>query len=163
MSRSITNIFKTNFSLKIAGGITLALVFLLFAFAMMQRPVIAEEGLVVYKSPTCGCCADWITHMKESGFKVTVHNSPDVSAIKNEWGVPGDMRSCHTAKIGGYVVEGHVPADLVKKMLKERPQAKGLAVPGMPMGSPGMEGPRKDSYEVILFNSGGNNTVYANR
>ena len=154
---------KSNTTLKIVGGVGLLLITLLVGFLIMQQPAEAEEGLVVYKSPTCGCCADWVTHMEENGFKVTVHDRPDVSAIKDEWGVPRGMRSCHTAKIDGYVIEGHVPADLVKKMLKERPQATGLAVPGMPMGSPGMEGPRKDPYEVILFSEDGNDKVYANR
>jgi hypothetical protein len=117
----------------------------------------------VYKSPTCGCCGKWVKHMEDAGFSVNVENVHDLAPIKRELGVPGRMQSCHTAKVGDYVVEGHVPADLVKRMLDEKPDIKGLAVPGMPMGSPGMEGPRKDPYDVIAIGNDGRVSIYARR
>ncbi len=120
------------------------------------------EKVVVYKSPTCGCCKAWVKHLRENGFEVEVHQRYNVEPVKDEMGVPKPLRSCHTAKVGGYVIEGHVPADLIVKLLEEKPDAAGLAVPGMPMGSPGMEGPRKDPYAVILFGDQGSR-VYARR
>ena len=119
--------------------------------------------VTVYKSPTCGCCAKWTDLLRTSGFDVTVNEAPDVSPIKDKYGVPAALRSCHTALVGGYVVEGHVPADVIKKLLRERPNAVGIAVPGMPMGSPGMEGSAKDAYNVMLFDKAGKTTVYASR
>lgn len=119
--------------------------------------------IVVYKSPTCGCCGKWVEHMKEAGFTVDVENLRDLKPVKAEYGVPRSLQSCHTAMVGGYVVEGHVPADVVQRMLKEKPDIKGLAVPGMPMGSPGMEGPRKDSYKVLSIAQDGSTRVYERR
>lgn len=119
--------------------------------------------MVVYKSPTCGCCKNWVNHLKENGYSVEVHNQRNMNSIKSELGVPRHLQSCHTAKVGGYVVEGHVPADVIGRLLKEKPQIKGLAVPGMPMGSPGMEGPRKDAYDILTFQENGRNTVYSSR
>lgn len=120
------------------------------------------EKVVVYKSPTCGCCKAWVKHLRDNGFEVEVHQRYNVEPVKDEMGVPKPLRSCHTAKVGGYVIEGHVPADLIVQLLEEKPAAAGLAVPGMPMGSPGMEGPRKDPYDVILFGDQGSR-VYARR
>jgi len=130
---------------------------------VMTTPEAEAETVVVYKSPTCGCCKAWVAHLRENGFKVEVHEQYNVTSVKNELGVPSRLRSCHTAKVGGYVVEGHVPADQVKRLLEEKPDMAGLAVPGMPMGSPGMEGPRKDPYEVIAFRRDGGTRVYARR
>ena len=130
---------------------------------MMTAPEAEAETVVVYKSPTCGCCKAWVTHMRENGFRVEVHEQYNVTPVKNELGVPGRLRSCHTAKVGGYVIEGHVPADQVKRLLEEKPDVTGLAVPGMPMGSPGMEGPRKDPYEVSAFRRDGGTRVDARR
>lgn len=127
-----------------------------------QKQSVAAD-VVVYKSPTCGCCSKWVRHMKENGFKVEEHNNPNMWPVKKQLGVPAKLQSCHTAVVGGYVIEGHVPADVVARMLKEKPAIKGLAVPGMPMGSPGMEGPRKDQYNVVTFDENGNTTVYARR
>ncbi len=121
------------------------------------------EDLVVYKSPTCGCCKKWVQHMRDNGFSVEVHEQYNVTPKKDEYGVPRRLRSCHTAKIGGYVVEGHVPADVVKRLLEEKPAIAGVAVPGMPMGSPGMEGFRKDPYDIISFTSTGRTGIYASR
>jgi hypothetical protein len=113
------------------------------------------EGLptvAVTKDPNCGCCEKWVAHLREAGFRVTVTEGP-VNPIKVRLGVPRELASCHTAQVGGYVVEGHVPAGAIKRLLVEKPQGTGLAVPGMPMGSPGMEaeGMPPDTYEVILF------------
>ena len=103
-------------------------------------------------------------HVKAAGFSPAVHQVDDVSPVKTKGGVPGDLQSCHTALIGGYVIEGHVPADVIQQLLTEKPNIAGVAVPGMPVGSPGMEqGPRKDPYEVIAFTKDGKRSVYAKR
>jgi hypothetical protein len=116
----------------------------------------------VYKSPTCGCCSKWIDHLKANGFTVRSHDTSDVVAHKVRLGVPYGYGSCHTAEVGGYVVEGHVPAKEVRRLLKEKPLARGLVVPAMPMGSPGMEaGGRKDAYDVFLVNKDGSTQTYA--
>ncbi|MEP6835825.1 MAG: DUF411 domain-containing protein [Gemmatimonas sp.] len=120
-------------------------------------------AMKVYKDPNCGCCKAWIKHMQAAGFLVTSEDTLKMDAIKIKLGVPSTLGSCHTAVVGDYLVEGHVPADLVQKMLKDKPNARGLAVPGMPQGSPGMEGPTKDKYNVMLFDRLGRATVYASR
>ncbi len=127
---------------------------------IMQRSAYAAD-VIVYKSPTCGCCQAWVSHLRENGFSVQVHDQRDVNSIKTELGVPPRLRSCHTAMVGGYVVEGHVPAREIQRLLKEKPQIKGLAVPGMPMGSPGMEGPFQVAYDVLAFQSSGDTSRYA--
>jgi hypothetical protein len=116
----------------------------------------------VYMSPTCGCCGDWVDHMREGGFTVNTHLDVDVGAKKTELGVPLAISSCHTGVVDGYVVEGHVPAEVVRKLLAERPDARGVTTPGMPIGSPGMEmGNRKDAYDVLLMLRDGRTSVYA--
>lgn len=115
----------------------------------------------VYKSASCGCCNKWVEHLETNGFKVTARNVDDPVEYKRRFGVPPEMGSCHTAQVGGYFIEGHVPAREIKRLLNERPQALGLAVPGMPMGSPGMEGPRKDAYDVMLIRNDGSSGRYA--
>lgn len=142
------------------GGSLVAILGVL-GLLVTQQSVAAD--IVVYKSPTCGCCGKWVKHMEESGFSVDVENRRDLTPIKREFGVPGRMQSCHTARVGNYIVEGHVPADLVERMLQENPDIKGLAVPGMPMGSPGMEGPRKDPYDVLAIGNDGRIRIYAQR
>lgn len=117
----------------------------------------------VYKDPNCGCCKEWITHLEQNGFKVEVMDLPDLSAVKAKHGVKQELQACHTGVVGNYTVEGHVPADLIHKMLKEKPSIAGLAVPGMPMGSPGMEGAIKEKYDVLTFDRAGRTTVYAQR
>ncbi|MFO7993233.1 MAG: DUF411 domain-containing protein, partial [Marinobacter sp.] len=116
----------------------------------------ADEGLKdihVYKSPTCGCCTDWVDHLKDNGFKVEVTETNNLNPLKQDAGLPSSLASCHTAFIGDYVIEGHVPANDIHRLIAEAPKAKGLAVPGMPVGSPGMEmGDRKDPYQVLMFN-----------
>ena len=116
--------------------------------------------IVVTKDPTCGCCTGWVDHLRQAGFTAEVIESPEVNRLKVRLGVPQDLASCHSAEIDGYVIEGHVPADAIKRLLVEKPQAKGLAVPGMPAGSPGMEveGVEDDTYAVVLFGPAGQNT-----
>ncbi|MDM8178602.1 MULTISPECIES: DUF411 domain-containing protein [Marinobacter] len=125
----------------------------------------AEDGLKdihVYKSPTCGCCTDWVDHLKENGFKVEVTETNNLNPIKIDAGLTPSLASCHTAFVGDYVIEGHVPANDIHRLIAEAPKAKGLSVPGMPAGSPGMEvGDRKDRYQVLMFNDSGQTKVFA--
>ncbi len=122
----------------------------------------AAATLAVTKTASCGCCAHWVEHMKKAGFTVTVRNVEDVSPTARRLSVPAKLRSCHTAEIDGYAIEGHVPAADVKRLLAERPKAAGIAVAGMVMGSPGMEhGGHKQPYQVILFDKAGNTRVFA--
>lgn len=123
---------------------------LLTGTLFIQQSVWAED-VVVFKSPTCGCCSDWVDHMQKNGFSVEVHNLRNMNPIKVEYGIPRNLQTCHTAKIGGYVIEGHLPAGDIQRLLKERPNITGLTAPGMPIGSPGMEGPRKAPYDVLAF------------
>ena len=116
--------------------------------------VAAPVEVVVYKSPTCGCCSKWVDHMTASGFKVIAHDTSDMQAVKKKLGVPDAMASCHTAVVNGYVIEGHVPAADIQRLLRDKPKVAGLAVPGMVMGSPGMEGSRSDPYSVVTFGAG---------
>ena len=117
--------------------------------------------ITVYKSPLCGCCTKWEKHMEANGFRVKSVKMDDVRPIKTRYGVAPSLASCHTAVIDGYVIEGHVPAADIKRMLKERPRIQGLAVPGMPSGSPGMEQGYNDPYEVLSFDNAGNLSVYS--
>lgn len=123
----------------------------------------AQPVVTVYKSPTCGCCGNWVQHMRSNGFKVEVHDVEDIMSVKRQYGVPGELSSCHTAIVDGYVVEGHVPAADVQRLLQERPQVVGIAVPGMPVGAPGMEvpGATPQSYNVIAFDRNGHTSVFA--
>ncbi len=137
-------------------GITIISLSVLFAI----KPSRAAD-VEIYKSPYCGCCNDWVRHMQENGFSVEVHNLRNMNPVKSDFGVPRHLQSCHTAMIGGYVVEGHVPAHDITRLLSERPKVTGLAVPGMPMGSPGMDGPRKAPFDVLIFQSDGKTSVYS--
>ncbi len=121
------------------------------------------EGLpkaTVTKDPNCGCCSGWVEHLKQAGFPVDITEASDLNRVKVRLGVPHELAACHTAEIDGYVIEGHVPAQAIKRLLGERPHAKGLAVPGMPTGSPGMEveGSEPEVYSVILFGPAGQRT-----
>ena len=118
--------------------------------------------LTVHKSPYCGCCAKWIEHVEKHGFTEKVVETEEMAAVKKRLGVPEKLASCHTSMTGGYFIEGHVPASDIKRLLKENKDVAGLAVPGMPMGSPGMDGPRKAPYDVLTFRSGGKTSVYSN-
>ena len=121
-------------------------------------------AITVYKDPSCGCCKKWVEHLKAAGFTPTVHDTPDMPTVRTSMGVPAALQSCHTARVGGYTIEGHVPADEIKRLLREKPAGAGLAVPGMPMGSPGMEmGSMKDKFDVMLFDKNGKSRVFASR
>ncbi len=111
-------------------------------------------SMVVFRDPTCGCCHKWVDHLTANGFAVSVNDAPSMKAVKKRLGVPVELASCHTAEIGGYVIEGHVPASAIKRLLAEKPEGRGLAVPGMPIGSPGMEGGTPEVYDVMLFGAG---------
>lgn len=134
----------------------------LMAALTMGLPLAAAASeVMVYKSPTCGCCSAWVDHLKANGFEVEVENVQNLNPIKQQHGVTRELASCHTATVDGYVIEGHVPASDIKRLLSERPAVAGLAVPGMPMGSPGMEGPRKQAYNVMSFDKSGRAEVFS--
>lgn len=135
----------------------------LAALLMLGPAAAAAADVVVFKSPSCGCCKAWVKHLEQNGLSVEVHDRYDMSAVKEQLAVPAKLRSCHSALADDYLIEGHVPADLIQRVVGERPEVMGLAVPGMPMGSPGMEGPRKDEYAVLAFEHDGKTTVYAER
>ena len=127
-------------------------------------PVLASAApaplVEVYKSKDCGCCEGWVEHLKANGFSVKVQNVDNPSDYREKFGIPKELGSCHTGLIQGYALEGHVPASEIKRLLAERPKAKGLAVPSMPLGSPGMEGSRRDPYDVLLVQADGRHAVY---
>jgi hypothetical protein len=120
-----------------------------------------EPKVTVYKTPTCGCCSKWVSHLEQNGFEVETVDLQNLRMIKSMSGVTPEHASCHTATVEGYVVEGHVPADDIRRLLKERPDVKGLTVPGMPHGSPGMETGRQDPYQVLTFDDAGRTEVFA--
>jgi hypothetical protein len=129
-----------------------------------NAPAADAPLVVVYKDPSCGCCTKWVEHMRESGFRVEAHDTSGVDGIKNQAGVPTAARSCHTGLVGGYAIEGHVPAEAIRRLLREHPaDIAGLAVPGMVTGSPGMEGPNPEHYDVVAFTKDGRTSVYESR
>lgn len=119
------------------------------------------DTVEVYKSPHCGCCNKWIEHLQQAGFAVRAHDVANVTAERHRLGMPNQFAACHSAKIGNYVIEGHVPAADIRRLLKERPQAIGLAVPSMPPGSPGMEGAYAVPYDTLLVQGDASYRVYA--
>ena len=149
---------RRQFLLATAAGAVAPLAFGQKLFAMTADPVIT-----VYKDPSCGCCAKWVKHLRGAGLTPDVHDRTDMDALKNSLGVPGGLRSCHTAVAGRYVIEGHVPATDVKRLLAAAPKGViGIAVPDMPAGSPGMEVPgRADRYDVIAFAADGTTKLFA--
>ena len=153
---------KVRLASMVGGG---ALVLAVAGAFWADTPAVAGPAITVYKSPTCGCCALWVKHLEESGFDVSVTDTEALQAIKAEHGVGDHLASCHTALVDGYVVEGHVPADDIRSMLESRPDIVGLAVPGMIVGTPGMEvaGHPAQPYQVLAFDREGRATVYANR
>jgi hypothetical protein len=120
----------------------------------------AAPVIEVYKSASCGCCTEWVKHLKANGLMVNTHNVANPSEYRQKAGIPNELGSCHTGMVQGYAIEGHVLASEIKRLLGEKPKAKGLAVPAMPLGSPGMEGPRKDPYDVLLVQANGRPSVY---
>jgi hypothetical protein len=135
----------------------------LVATAALRPFAQSGAAVQVYKDPTCGCCALWVEHLRKAGFTATVTDVEDMTALKTKHGVPPRARSCHTAVTGDYVIEGHVPAADVQRLLKERPSVVGIGVPGMPIGSPGMEvaGVKPQPYDVLAFDKAGQTTVFA--
>jgi hypothetical protein len=123
-------------------------------------PARAATDVTVYKDPECGCCGGWAKHLRAAGFAVTERPVADLAAVKARAGVPEALQSCHTAFVDGYVLEGHVPLEAVQRLLRERPAVVGLAVPGMPIGSPGMEGPDPEPYDVMAFAKSGTPSVF---
>jgi hypothetical protein len=117
--------------------------------------------ITVYKDPGCGCCKNWIEHLIKHGYRVDAKDTPGMTEVKRTLGVPDRLSACHTAVVNGYLIEGHVPAADIARLLKEKPKIAGLAVPGMPMGSPGMEGPRVQHYQVLSFDKAGKTKVFA--
>ncbi len=132
------------------------------AAAVATAPDPSLPVLTVYKSPTCGCCSTWAQAMERDGFRVETVDVDDLAAVRDSLGVPGDLTACHTATVGGYTVEGHVPPAEVRRLLAERPEARGIAVPGMPIGSVGMEqGDQRQPYDVLLISDDGEAAVYS--
>ena len=131
--------------------------------ASPRAPSSAAPTVTVYKSASCGCCSKWIERLRKAGFTVEAFDTEDLAGVMTTMGVPGRLASCHTARVGNYVIEGHVPDDLIKQLLAEHPALAGLAVPGMAPGSPGMEGPGAQHYDVIAWDREGRTTVYARR
>ncbi len=130
--------------------------------AMFVGTAAHAATMTVYKSPACGCCAKWVEHVEKHGFAVTTVPTVDMMAVKKKAGVPDDLVSCHTTIVSGYVVEGHVPAADIKRLLAQKPRAKGIAVAGMPMGSPGMEhGDHRQPYATMLIGKDGKTSVFA--
>lgn len=147
---------------------TLALGSALFVLALTTgaaapsvNPTPKETRITVYKDPGCRCCKNWIDHLVKHGYTVDAKDTPAMTEVKRTLGVPGALRACHTAVVNRYLIEGHVPAADIAKLLKEKPKVAGLAVPGMPMGSPGMEGPRQQHYQVLSFDKNGKTGVFA--
>jgi hypothetical protein len=132
---------------------------LIAAVVLAAPSAVASAGevtiTVLHKDPNCGCCSGWVQHLRDAGFAVRVEETSDLESVRARLGVPADLAACHTAEVVGYVVEGHVPATAVRRLLAERPNAKGIAVPGMPVGSPGMEGDRPTPYTAVLFGADG--------
>jgi hypothetical protein len=122
--------------------------------------VAAAPAIELYKSANCGCCVDWIRHLEANGFAVKANNVANPTDYREKFGMPQELGSCHTALVQGYAIEGHVPAADIRRLLQERLKAKGLAVPSMPLGSPGMEGPRRDPYDVFLVQADGRYSTY---
>jgi hypothetical protein len=123
----------------------------------------AAQPIVVYKTATCGCCTKWVDHLKAAGFAPTVHTLTTMDEAPIRARVPAPVRSCHTATLEGYLVEGHVPADVIRKLLRDKPRVEGIAVPGMPAGSPGMESNQPEPYDVLAFDASGKTTVFAKK
>ena len=139
----------------------LALTLVTGAATPSVNPTPKQTKITVYKDPSCGCCKNWIEHLIKHGYGVDAKDTPAMAEVKRTLGVPDALRSCHTAVVNGYLIEGHVPAADIARLLKQKPKVAGLAVPGMPVGSPGMEGPRKQHYQVLSFDKSGKTKVFA--
>ena len=142
-----------------------SLLLLALTTAVAPAPATGAEAkkpiITVYKDPDCGCCKNWVEHLIKHGYRVDAKDTPEMTEIKRTLGVPDALSACHTAVVNGYLIEGHVPAADIARLLKEKPKVAGLAVPGMPMGSPGMEGSRTQHYQVLSFDKAGKTKVFA--
>jgi hypothetical protein len=143
------------------GTAFLALTLVAGAATPSGDPHPKQTKITVYKDPSCGCCKNWIEHLKKHGYAVDAKDTPTMAEVKRTLGVPDAVTSCHTAVVNGYLIEGHVPAADIARLLKQKPKVAGLAVPGMPMGSPGMEGPSKQHYQVLSFDKTGKTRIFA--
>ena len=143
------------------GAALLALALTTGAAALSVNATPKETRITVYKDPGCRCCKNWIEHLVKHGYAVDAKDTPAMAEIKRTLGVPEALTACHTAVVNGYLIEGHVPAADIARLLKEKPKVAGLAVPGMPMGSPGMEGPGQQHYQVLSFDKSGKTKVFA--
>lgn len=138
----------------------------LVAAGLLSSPLMGvaatqREHIMVWKTPNCGCCKEWVAHLRKNGFEVVTNDVQDTAPERQKAGIPEKFASCHTATLAGYVLEGHVPAQEIRRLLREKPKALGLAVPGMPVGSPGMEmGSSRDAFDVLLVSSSGGSRVY---
>lgn len=152
----------TRRTLLLIGGLAVALSIVAGIAISYDQSQPAPPTMVVYKHPECGCCTKWVGHLRESGFRVRVNDTRDWPETRQKLGVPDSLAACHTGVVNGYLVEGHVPAEDIHRLLRERPAAKGLAVPGMPIGSPGMEASdQREPYDVLLMTEDDRRTVYA--
>lgn len=143
---------------RFAGAIVLAFA---IAPAVTVAAAAMTNAIEVYHDPACGCCVNWIRYMQAQGYAVTSHEDQSMAVVKTRLGMPAGAASCHTALIGGYVIEGHVPVEDIRRLLAEHPDARGLAAPGMPMGSPGMEMGEPERYDVLLIARDGSSRVFA--
>lgn len=149
---------------RVSRRLALQLSFAFFGAAVLTQPLLAlaassANQINVWKTPSCGCCHEWVAHLRKSGFEVTSHDVEDTAPVRQKFGLNAKFGSCHTARLGNYVLEGHVPAQELRRLLREQPKALGLAVPGMPTGSPGMEmGDARDAYDVLLVLVDGNSS-----
>ena len=131
--------------------------------ALAAPAVLAQQAplVEVWRSPTCGCCGEWVKHLQKNGFATRIHMVDDTSSIRAKLGIPEKLGSCHTASVGGYAIEGHVPASDIRRLLAQKPKARGLAAPGMPAGSPGMDIPNSPPFDVVLVGEDGKPTLFA--
>lgn len=142
-------------------SVLVSITFLVLGTVLVKQGNAQAEEIIVYKSPACGCCNKWVEHLQDNGFTVRTRDQNNMNPIKKQFAISRPLQSCHTATIDGYVIEGHVPANDIRQLLRDRPDIKGLTVPGMPMGSPGMEGHRVDRYAVIAIDRKDNLTVFS--
>ncbi|MEI9814870.1 MAG: DUF411 domain-containing protein [Acidobacteriota bacterium] len=146
--------------MKLKAATTAVLALSIMAVSSPSQP--PADRVTVYKDRSCSCCKNWIAHLQANGFKVDVREVDATKPYQQQYHVPSNLTSCHTAVVNGYTVEGHVPAREIKKLLSEKPKVRGLTVPGMPIGSPGMEGGKRQSFAVLTFTDAGQTSVYAN-
>ena len=146
---------------KLVAGLALVIGLVVVGYRQFSGDTATAGEVVVWKSPTCGCCEKWADHLRANGFRVVVHDVEDLMPVKQSHRVPDNLHACHTAEIAGYTIEGHVPAAEVKRLIAEKPAARGIAVAGMPIGSPGMEqGSAREAYDVVLFDDQRRQSVF---